>query len=277
MNSMKKILKLEFIKTLNYPGFKTIIILHAALFLLVAFVGSRINLNIQGLRLDRLVSFPNVWATLSWIGSWFNLLLGILAIILVGNEYQFRTFRKQILDGVSRNQMLYAKMVIMLTLALYALLLVILTSFILGFIYSDGVTFSSIFEKSPFVLVFFVQAFAYMMLGMLFAFIFKSNALSIVTFILFFFPGEPILRAFFPSSIDRFFPIKIISNLTPMPDFLDITTRDMIQINGKSPMNLQGMGLIPDSLAVWTSTLVCIAYIIIIYFATKLIIERRNF
>lgn len=274
---MKKIIRLELIKTLGYPGFRTIIILHAALFLLVVTIGSRINMNIQGIRLDKLFAFPHVWATLSWIGSWFNLLLGILAIVLVGNEHQFRTFRKQIIDGVSRNQMLHGKMIIMSTLAVYALFLVLVSGLVVGMIFSDSITFASIFEKFPYVLVLFVQSFAYMMLGMLFGFIFRNNALSIISFILFFFPGEPILRAFFPSEIDRFFPIKIISNLTPMPDFVDISTRDMIQINGSSPASLQKLGLLPDSLTVGASTLVCIAYIVIFYFAIKLIMEKRSF
>jgi ABC-2 type transport system permease protein len=274
---MKNIIKLEFIKTLGYPGFRTIIILHAALFFLVVTIGSQISLNIQGVRVDKLFAFPYVWGTLSWIGSWFNLLLGILAIVLVSNEYQFRTFRKQIIDGVSRSQLLLAKMVVIATLALYALLLVLLTGFIFGIIFSNGITVSSIFEKFPYVMVLFVQSFAYMMLGMLFGFIFRNSGLSIITFILFFFPGEPILRAFFPSEIDQFFPIKIISNLTPMPDFVDITTRDMMQINGSSPASLQKLGLVPESLTVGVSTLVCFAYIIIFYFAIKLIIERRSF
>jgi len=273
---MKNIIKLEFIKTLGYPGFRTIVILHAALFLLVVIIGAQVNLQFQGIKLDVLVSFPYVWETLSWIGSWFNILLGILAIILVGNEFQFRTFRKQIIDGASRNQLLNAKMVVMATLAIYALVLVLLSSFLLGFIYSDSVTFSSIFEKFPFVLVLFVQSFAYMMLGMLFALLLKNNAISIVTFILFFFPGEPILRAFFPDSIDRFFPIKIISNLTPMPDFLGIASKQMIQINGKSP-SFQSMGLMPDTISVWAATLVCLAYIVLFYFLSKYIIERKNF
>ncbi len=286
---MKNIIKLEFIKTLGYPGFRTIVILHVLLFLLVviactniklplqAILGAKLNIPIKELTIYKLFSFPYVWSTLSWVASWFNILLGVLAVILVGNEYQFRTFRKQILDGVSRNQLLFAKIVVMLTLALYALLLVILTGFVLGFIFSDSITFSSVFVKFPYVLVFFVQALAYMMLGMLFAFIFKSNAISIVTFILFFFPGEPILRAFVPDSIDRFFPIKIISNVTPMPDFLDILSRDFIQVNGKSPASLQSMGLLPDSFAVWVSTMVCIGYIIVFYYASRKIVERRNF
>jgi len=116
-----------------------------------------------------------------------------------------------------------------------------------------------------------------MMLGMLIGFIFRTNALSIIMFILFFFPGEPILRAFFPDQIDRFFPIKIISNLTPMPDFLGIATSDMIQVNGSSPLSLQKMGLLQDSLSMGSSILVCLTYIILFYLATKLIVEKRNF
>lgn len=274
---MKKIIKLEFIKTLGYPGFKTIIILHAALFLLVVIIGSRINVNFQGVRLDKLVSFPNVWSTFAWIGSWFNLLLGILFAILVGNEHQFKTFRKQIMDGVSRSQLLYAKMIVIAAIALYALLLVLFSGLIFGLIYSSNISAGMIFNKMPLVLVLYIQSFAYMMLGMLIGFIFRTNALSIVMFILFFFPGEPILRAFFPDQIDRFFPIKIISNLTPMPDFLDITTRDMIQVNGSSPLSLQKIGLLQDSLSLGASTLVCLCYIVIFYFITKLIVEKRSF
>ncbi|RPH34025.1 MAG: hypothetical protein EHM93_02375 [Bacteroidales bacterium] len=277
MNSMKKILKLEFIKTLNYPGFKTIIILHAALFVLVVTIAPQFKHPMLKMGLEKLVSFPYVWATFSWVGSWFNILLGILAIILVGNEHQFRMFRKQILDGVSRSQLLYAKMVVMLTLALYALALILLSGIVFGIIYSESISFSGIFDKMPLVFVLFIQSFAYMMLGMLFAFIFKSNAISIVTYILFFFPVEPILRAFFPDSIDKFFPVKIISNLTPLPDFLEIVSKSMIQVNGKAPASLHSMGLLPDSLSVLVSTLVCIGYIVVFYYATKLIVDRRNF
>ena len=117
---MKNIIKLEFVKTLGYPGFRTIVILHIILFFLVVLVASnfkiplqavfgiKANFTIGALGIHKLFAFPCVWATISWIASWFNILLGILVIMLVGNEYQFRTFRKQILDGVSRSQMLNA-------------------------------------------------------------------------------------------------------------------------------------------------------------------------
>lgn len=274
---MKNIIKIEFIKTWGYPGFRTLIILHSILFLLVVTIGSQINMSIQGLRIDKLFAFPNVWATFSWIGSWFNLLLGIIAISLVGNEHQFRTFRKQIIDGLSRTQILHGKMIVITVLAAYALALILLTGLVFGLFYSDSISFGSIFEKTPYVLVLFIQSFAYMMLGMLFAFVFKSNALSIVTFILFFFPIEPILRLFFPSVISQFFPIKIISNLTPMPDFLGITTSEMIQVNGRSPLSLQNLGVAQDALSVGASAFVGIMYIGLFYALCRIIIERRNY
>ncbi|MHC1702491.1 MAG: ABC transporter permease [Tenuifilaceae bacterium] len=274
---MKNIIKLEFLKTLSYPAFRTIIILHAVLFLMVVTISAQIELSVQGIRIDKLFAFPNVWSTFAWIGSWFNLLLGIITIMLVGNEHQFRTFRKQIIDGVKRNHLLLAKMSIVLTLSLYAMVLVFITGLIFGLIYTDQITIAGIFEKFYLVLVLFIQSFAYMMLGMLFAFIFKNNALSIVTFILFFFPVEPILRAFFPSSIDNFFPIKIISNLTPMPDFVGITTSDLIQINGASPASMNNMPFFQESLSIGTATLACIVYIGIFYFLSRLIVEKRSF
>jgi len=274
---MKNILKLEFIKTIGYSAFRTIIILHFILFLLVVIIGSQIDFNIQGIRVDKLFAFPNVWSTFSWVASWFNLLLGIVVIMLVGNEYQFRTYRKQIIDGVSRNQLLNAKISVIAVLSVYAVLLVFISGLAIGIIFSDQIAISSIFENFHLILILFVQSFAYMMLGMLFALILKNNALSIITFILFFFPAEPILRAFFPSSIDRFFPIKIISNLTPMPDFIGITTGDLIQINGSSPASMYNMPFVQESLSIGMATIVCLVYIGIFYSASRLIIDRRNF
>jgi len=274
---MQRILKLEFIKTIGYPAFRAIVVLHAILFLLVVLVGSQIDLGVNGIRVDRLFAFPHVWSTLAWVGSWFNLLLGILVITLVGNEHQFRTFRKQIIDGVSRPQLLVAKMAVIGTLSVYATLLVVISGLAFGILFTENLAGVSILSNVHLVLVLFVQAFAYMMMGMLAALLFKNNALSIMLFLLFYFIIEPILRVFFPSSIDQFFPVKIIANLTPMPDFVGITAGDLIQINGATPTNLYSMGILQEPLSVGYATLVCMGYILVFYIVCRLIVLRRNF
>jgi hypothetical protein len=62
-----------------------------------------------------------------------------------------------------------------------------------------------------------------------------------------------------------------------MPDFVGITTSDLIQINGSSPASFQNMGVTTESLSVGMSTLICIGYIIIFYIAAKQIVKRYNF
>jgi len=262
---MKSIIKLELIKTWNYPAFRVIILLHAILYLMVITIGSQFEINIQGVRIDKLFSFPHIWDTFAWIGSWFNLFLGILMAILVSNEFQFKTLRKQIIDGLSRTEFLTGKLSIIVLLSIYAFVLVTISGLIIGFINTTDPFSSGILENFSLVLVLFIQAFAYMMLGMLFALLLKNNALSIVFFIMFFILIEPIIRAFFSSNIDKFFPVKIISNLTPVPDFVGIAAGDLVQVNQSAPTDLYSMGILPEHLSLGPAVLVSIGYIVVFY------------
>ncbi len=273
---MKSIFKIEFIKTWNYPLFRVLIILHAILYLLVVAIGSQFEINIQGVNVSKLFSFPHIWDTFAWIGSWFNRLLGILVATLVSNEFQFKTLRKQIAEGVSRSDFIFGKLSVVFILSVYTFLLVTLSGLIIGFINTSDPFHSGIFGKFSVVLVLFIQAFAYLMLGMLFALIFRSNAMSIVFFILFFVIIEPIIRAFFPSYIDMFFPVKIISNLTPVPDFVGIAAGDLIQINRGTPSDLYNMGILPEHLGLGPAVLVSIGYIFIFYLIGRLVLLKSD-
>jgi hypothetical protein len=274
---MKKLFQIEAIKTIGLPSFRAIIALHAILFLLIAILASNINLNIQGITVSKLLHFPHVWATFAWISSWFNLLLGIIIVVLISNELQFRTFRKQIIDGLTRNELLISKLIVIVIIALYTMLLVFISGLVFGIIKSPSYTISDVLEGLPILPVLFTQALAYMLLAMLITLIFRSTAFSIVSFILFFFPVEPIIRAFLPDSVDRFFPAKVISNLTPMPDFFSITLGDMVKIQGESTPDLYSMGLAQESLPLIATVAIAIAYSLIFIFISKLIVDSKNF
>lgn len=272
-----KLLHIEKIKTIHYPSFKTIIILHFLLFLMVVLVASNLRLNIQGITIDKVFQFPHVWNTFAWIASWFNLLLGILAIMLVTNEFQFKTFRKQLIDGLSRDEILYSKLLVFVILAAYTMLLVFVSGFIFGIIKSPDFSFANFVEGLPLLPVLFIQSLGYMLLALLFSFIFKNTAISIVTFILYFFPVEPIIRAFVPDNAVKFMPVKIISNLTPMPDFVGISMADVFQVNGEPGLSLNSMGVLSESMPLIYSTLIAIAYCLLFVLLTKILIVKKNF
>ena len=66
---MKNLLRIEWVKTWNYTGFKVIIVLHALLFLLVAFVISQVDITVPGFSVKKIYQFPNVWSTFSWLAN----------------------------------------------------------------------------------------------------------------------------------------------------------------------------------------------------------------
>ncbi|PKP38827.1 MAG: hypothetical protein CVT98_04695 [Bacteroidetes bacterium HGW-Bacteroidetes-15] len=244
---------------------------------MVALVASSLKINIQGITIEKLFHFPHIWNTFAWIASWFNLLLGILAIMLVSNEFQFRTFRKQLIDGLSRSELLYSKVLVFILLAVYTMLLVFFSGFIFGVLKSPSFSLANFIEGLPYLPVLFIQSLGYMLMAMLFAFIIKNTALSIVSFILYFFPIEPIIRVFIPDAAIQYMPVKIIANLTPMPDFVGISLGDVIQIDGESGPGLYSMGIISEPMPLIYSSLIVTAYCLLFVFISKFLVRNKNF
>ncbi|MEE4196430.1 MAG: hypothetical protein V2I54_02190 [Bacteroidales bacterium] len=274
---MKKLFQLEKIKTLSYPAFKTLMIIHFILFFLVVLVVSRIHFSIPGFSVKGLYQFPNIWDFFPWVASWFNLFLAIVVILLVGNEFSFRTFRQNVINGLSRGDLITGKLIMIVTIAVYTFLMVLLAILIFGLIFTKDFTLAMMFEKSYFLLIYFIQAVGYMVLGMLIALIFRNNALSIIMFILYFAILEPIVRVLFKAEARRFFPAKIISNLTPTPEFLTMTSeKPYTSSSGKSPLDFHEIGLVPENLSIGITLILATGYIGFFIGLSYLITHKRN-
>ena len=274
---MKKLFKIELVKVLNYSSFKVILILHFLLFLLVIFISTQFEISVPGFTMKNLFQFPYVWESFAWIASWFNLLLAILLIVLVGNEYSYKTFRQQVITGLSRNDLILGKSIVIVIVAVYGVLLVLFTSTIFGLVFTKGLSLSILFEKSYILIVYFIQAIGYMTLGFLITLLFRNTALSIVMFLLYFLLIEPIIRLLFPRDVRLYFPVKIISNLTPRPEFLTITSNEsMLDVSGQSNLDLNAIGIAPDPLPIYLNILLAVAYITIFGTLIFIIIRRRD-
>src|SRR5690606_17665989 len=58
------------------------------------------NLNIQRVPLYH---FPDIWMNLIWFGGLLKVVLAIMVVISITNEYTYRTLRQNIIDGLSRS------------------------------------------------------------------------------------------------------------------------------------------------------------------------------
>jgi ABC-2 type transport system permease protein len=275
---LKRLLNIERIKLLNYTSVKVLLGLHLALFILVLFVASQIQISIPGFSTENLFRFPHIWQVTAWLASWFNILLAIIVIVITCNEYTYRTFRQNLIDGLSRNDLFLGKTGVVFSLALYALALVIIVSMVAGIIYTRQFTFSEMFSGIYTAGIYFLQAIGYMYLGLLFANIFRNSALSIVSFLLLRLILEPILRTFFDSAVRPFFPFKLITGLTPMPEVLSITSDvDYATQSGQNALNLSEIGLIAPTISMTTTLITATIYIALFAALSWYILKKRDF
>ncbi len=219
------LLRIELHKILPYRTAWAILAIFVTLFLLILYASSKVTINGQELG-ENMYKLPELWQRLTYIASFFNLLFGILLIVLVTDEYSFRTLRQQVIDGLSRADLVLAKFYVVLGLGVFGTVLLVVMGLYFGLIYSPDRSMSAIFGQIDALSYYFVQAVGYMTLAMLFAFVIRKSGLAIIAFIIYAKVVEPIIQFRLPDTIDQYLPMKVFASLTPMPgqDVLDQLT-----------------------------------------------------
>ncbi len=272
---MRKLLNIELTKLLNYTSFKVILGLHLALFSLVIFVSSQIDISVPGFDTVNFFRFPHIWSYFTWVASWFNLLLAILIIMVTGNEFSYRTFRQHVIDGLSRTDLLRGKLMVIFLIAAYSFVMVFVSGLIYGLIFTPGP--GAMFAGIEILSIYFLQTVAYMVIGLLLAVLLRSTALSIIIFVLLRFPIEPIIRSFFDRAARPFFPMKSVGGLTPMPEFLSISSENTFETaEGGNALSLSEIGLVAEGLPLYLQVIMVLAYTILFTGLIAYMLKRRN-
>ncbi|GAB3536575.1 hypothetical protein GCM10027443_27250 [Pontibacter brevis] len=210
------LLRIELHKILPYRTVWVILAIFATLLTLFLYASSQVTVNGQQLG-DNMYRLPDFWLSLTYIASFFNLLFGILIIVLVSDEYTFRTLRQQVIDGLSRADLVLAKLYIILAFAAASTLFLLLLGLYFGLLYSTDRSLSAIFGQIHALSYYFVQSVGYMTLAMLFAFFIRKSGLAIVAFIVYTIILEPLIHFRLPDSTDKYLPMKVLGSLTPRP------------------------------------------------------------
>lgn len=253
------LLSIELRKLVPYRTFWVILAVYVALLVLILYFSSHVTINGQKAG-DTFYQFPDLWVKLTYIASYFNLLLGILVIIAVTDEYAFRTLRQQIIDGYTRANVVQAKYSVVLLLGVVCSLVVFVLGLIFGNIFSPDGNTAGMFTDSHYVFFYFVQAVGYMTLAMLFGFLVKKSGLAIIAFLIYAKIVEPIIHYKLPDSVDKYFPMKTLSTLTPIPN------KEMFEmVTGVS-----------ESLPIWGAAAQAALYIMLFCLLSYVLLRSRD-
>ncbi len=176
--------------------------------------GTSININ----RIP-LYHFPDVWQNLVFISGFFKLVLAIMVVISITNEYTYRTVRQNIIDGLSRWEFLQSKMLTNLLLSLMSVAMVFIIAMATGFIYSPVLRVEDVLADLEFFPAYFLEIFAFLSYALMLGVLVQRSGLTIILLMLSHMI-EAIIKVNLPVAIEdakMIFPMESISNLVAMP------------------------------------------------------------
>ena len=162
--------------------------------------------------------FPRVWQASAWMGGLFFVLIGMLFILLITNEVQYRTHRQNIIDGWSRMDFLKAKFSMLIFFIAVSTLLVFLMALIVGYVFSDSTV--DMFKGIEYIGYFALMATLYLMLAFLVAILIKRTGLSIIIYFAIVCIVDNVLWLVFSlkgSQVGYFMPLEAVDSLVPNP------------------------------------------------------------
>jgi len=243
---MNKLITIEWMKLRRLMTMKVILIIFAvvvpSIYLGLSLMSFPIAKGVNWQFPTETYTFPNAYHFSAYISSWFNLMIGVIIIVFVTNELKYKTQRQNVIDGLSKRDVILSKFYVVFVLSLLSKRDVIISKFYVVFVLSVVITlytflvgflvgvindgFSNMFEGIHHIAVYFISTLGYFTFAFFFANLVRLPALAIVLYILSTFL-EGIIGFIAVQKYAQFFPLSTFSDLIPVP-MLDMAKQGFI-------------------------------------------------
>ena len=165
-----------------------------------------------------LYSFPYVWHNMAYLAGMFKIFLALIIVFFVSNEFNYRTMRQNVMNGMSRNEFVWSKVLFVVLLSVVAVVVLFVPSLIMGFAKTENLTWELFTRKLFFVPAYFLELLAFGSFAMFIAFLLQRSALSIGLLAFYYFLLERIIVFKLPEKVAGFLPVHAIGNLIDIPN-----------------------------------------------------------
>lgn len=209
---MMKLITIEWMKLKRLMTLKVILLVYVVLvptmYLLLSLLEvGPIRIPTQGYQ------FPDAYQLITWTASWLNLMVGVIIIVFATNEIKYKTQRQNVIDGLSKREVIISKFYVVFGLSLAVTAYTFLVGFVIGLINGGE---SSPFEGIEFIGVYFISTLGYFSFAFFFANLIRLPALAIVIYIF-----STIIEGIFgfiaTQEYVQFFPLTTFAKLSPFP------------------------------------------------------------
>lgn len=162
---------------------------------------------------------PQLWQNASFWAGFFKFIPAFLLLFFVGSEFEYRTYRQNIIDGLSIGQFFISKVFTLLFFSVLSTLVVGLTILVLAVMHND-LSELNLWTESSFLLGFFMETFFILSFAVFLGILVKRNVVAIIILMLYYFVLEPFLGYWFSKPGEALFdylPTRPSRILVPEP------------------------------------------------------------
>lgn len=167
-------------------------------------------------------AFPETWHTLAYLSSILVFIPAVVVIMFISNEYSYKTYRQNIIDGWSRAEFMTAKMINVMIISLIVTLLYFLVALYFGFSKIGGGG-TGTFDQIYYIGLFALQTFAQLSIAFMIGYLVKRAFIALGIVLFYFIILENILVAVgkrYLNDAFRYLPLEISDRLIPFPAFM---------------------------------------------------------
>ena len=173
-------------------------------------------------------NFPYIWHFNTYIAAIFKLFLAVVIVSMMANEYSYKTLKQNLIDGLSKYELLKSKVLMVVALSLASTLFVFLLSLVLGYGFSDYNEIRIVFRDLEYLVAYFVKLLGFFSFCLFLGILIKRSAFAL-GFLAVWQMAEGIgfglmkwkLSDYVPSltaeQVFAFFPLNSMSELIPQP------------------------------------------------------------
>lgn len=277
---MKRLLSIELQKIWLNKASRVLTLTYFILLSFIALIASiKFDLGVFKFHLAEMgiFNFPFIWHFNTYIAAILKFFLAIVIVSMMANEYSYGTLKQNLIDGMSKKELVLSKFLTVVAFALASTVFVFVMSLILGLCFSSYTEVSIIFSDLEYVLAFFVKLTGFFSLCLFLGILVKRSAFAI-GFLLVLSIAEGIANGIltfkiFPDSpiagyITQFFPLEAMSNLIVEP----FSRLSLVKTIGTQI----GVENTKDYGVAFTTILIVLGWIVVLNLLSYKILKKRD-
>lgn len=181
---------------------------------------------------------PHLWHNITYLAGFFKFIPTFLLIFFISNEYQYKTFRQNVIDGLSIQGFYISKLMSALIFSMISLLVIFCTGIIIAIIHNPEASFTDYTFGMDYLFAFFTEVMFMMVFATFLTFLFRRSTVSIIVILAYYFIVEPIagfaigepVQQFLPTEPSRQLILQPFTRLMQFDAVLGTTSADSVSV-----------------------------------------------